>query len=214
MTFTHLHVRSGFSLLDSTNTIDKLVERADELQFKALALTDEEALYGAVYCYDKCLKHGIKPIICMVVKLIHPDENNEAIILLAKDNGGFEQLMKISTIIQKQQKPGIEIEEIHPFMEGVIGILPIHTSKLATLLHERSEEHTSELQSRGHIVCRLVLEEQKQRVEVCDMIDNEGVEEQRHNPTEPENESKPRTKQNVRKRRERDADEQWEKQYT
>src|SRR5690625_5519494 len=98
----------------------------------------------------------------MVVNLIHPDENNEPIILLAKDNGGFEQLMKISTIIQKQQKPGIEIEEIHPFMEGVIGILPIHTSKLATLLHERSEEHTSELQSRGHIVCRLVLEEQKQ----------------------------------------------------
>src|SRR5690625_1553695 len=79
---------------------------------------------------------------------------------------------------------------------------------------QRSEEHTSELQSRGHIVCRLVLEKKKQRVEVCDMIDNEGVEEQRHNPTEPENESKPRTKQNVRKRRERDADEQWEKQYT
>jgi len=140
MTFTHLHVRSGFSLLDSTNTIDKLVERADELQFKALALTDEEVLYGAVYFYEKCLKHGIKPIIGMVVNLIHPDENNEPIILLAKDNGGFEQLMKISTIIQKQQKPGIEIEEIHPFMEGVIGILPIHTSKLATLLHEPSHE--------------------------------------------------------------------------
>src|SRR5207253_10675276 len=26
---------------------------------------------------------------------------------------------------------------------------------------ERSEEHTSELQSRGHLVCRLLLEEQK-----------------------------------------------------
>src|SRR5690625_2379297 len=29
------------------------------------------------------------------------------------------------------------------------------------LLHPRSEEHTSELQSRGHLVCRLLLEEQK-----------------------------------------------------
>src|SRR5690625_5830706 len=27
---------------------------------------------------------------------------------------------------------------------------------------ERSEEHTSELQSRGHLVCRLLLEEKKQ----------------------------------------------------
>src|SRR5690625_6319945 len=27
--------------------------------------------------------------------------------------------------------------------------------------HERSEEHTSELQSRGHLVCRLLLEKKK-----------------------------------------------------
>src|SRR5207253_10225598 len=29
---------------------------------------------------------------------------------------------------------------------------------------ERSEEHTSELQSRGHLVCRLLLEKKKRRV--------------------------------------------------
>src|SRR5690625_5610125 len=29
--------------------------------------------------------------------------------------------------------------------------------------HERSEEHTSELQSRGHLVCRLLLEKKKRR---------------------------------------------------
>src|SRR5690625_6130526 len=29
------------------------------------------------------------------------------------------------------------------------------------ILNERSEEHTSELQSRGHLVCRLLLEKQK-----------------------------------------------------
>src|SRR5690554_7196445 len=34
----------------------------------------------------------------------------------------------------------------------------IHT---ATLLHDRSEEHTSELQSRPHLVCRLLLEKKK-----------------------------------------------------
>src|SRR5690625_6133322 len=28
--------------------------------------------------------------------------------------------------------------------------------------HDRSEEHTSELQSRGHLVCRLLLEKKKQ----------------------------------------------------
>src|SRR5439155_22413688 len=32
-----------------------------------------------------------------------------------------------------------------------------------TSLVERSEEHTSELQSRGHLVCRLLLEKKKKR---------------------------------------------------
>src|SRR5439155_6346857 len=30
--------------------------------------------------------------------------------------------------------------------------------------NERSEEHTSELQSRGHLVCRLLLEKKKKRI--------------------------------------------------
>src|SRR5207253_11028957 len=33
----------------------------------------------------------------------------------------------------------------------------------ATRLVQRSEEHTSELQSRGHLVCRLLLEKKKKR---------------------------------------------------
>src|SRR5439155_26334031 len=34
---------------------------------------------------------------------------------------------------------------------------------LRALADHRSEEHTSELQSRGHLVCRLLLEKKKQR---------------------------------------------------
>src|SRR5437870_8645830 len=30
--------------------------------------------------------------------------------------------------------------------------------------HARSEEHTSELQSRGHLVCRLLLEKKKKKI--------------------------------------------------
>src|SRR5690625_6763598 len=33
---------------------------------------------------------------------------------------------------------------------------------LAPLVDQRSEEHTSELQSRGHLVCRLLLEKKKE----------------------------------------------------
>src|SRR5690625_5733421 len=35
--------------------------------------------------------------------------------------------------------------------------------EVTTMLSERSEEHTSELQSRGHLVCRLLLEKKKKK---------------------------------------------------
>src|SRR5690625_5516935 len=34
---------------------------------------------------------------------------------------------------------------------------------------ERSEEHTSELQSRGHLVCRLLLEKKKKRLTITNV---------------------------------------------
>src|SRR5690625_3529795 len=37
----------------------------------------------------------------------------------------------------------------------------LHDQGLITLPEDRSEEHTSELQSRGHLVCRLLLEKKK-----------------------------------------------------
>src|SRR5690625_5497105 len=38
-----------------------------------------------------------------------------------------------------------------------VGNMP-HLNDITTMLALRSEEHTSELQSRGHLVCRLLLE--------------------------------------------------------
>src|SRR5439155_24038935 len=40
------------------------------------------------------------------------------------------------------------------------------TGRLAVVEFDRSEEHTSELQSRGHLVCRLLLEKKKNSREV------------------------------------------------
>src|SRR5215510_16495363 len=37
-------------------------------------------------------------------------------------------------------------------------------------LPQRSEEHTSELQSRGHLVCRLLLEKKKQSALLCPFV--------------------------------------------
>src|SRR5690625_1160423 len=57
---------------------------------------------------------------------------------------GFDQVTKV---VEREK-------EKHQIKEVVVGI--------ETTGH-RSEEHTSELQSRGHLVCRLLLEKKKER---------------------------------------------------
>lgn len=136
--FTHLQVRSGYSLMNSTITIDKLVNRAKELSFSALALTDEQVLYGAIPFYQACKKAGIKPIIGMTVYVTTDEQTTETCILLAKNNQGYQQLVALSTYLQTNQYTKIEQHELHHYTYDMIGILPAKDSQLARLLQTKS----------------------------------------------------------------------------
>src|SRR5690625_969038 len=70
--------------------------------------------------------------------------------IIIKDSSGW------NTIVANAQ---LENQEA---MLDIFNITP--TEILIYLLTLRSEEHTSELQSRGHLVCRLLLEKKKQEI--------------------------------------------------
>ena len=93
MNFTHLHTHSNFSLLDGTMPIRTLIERAKEMGMSALALTDYNALYGAIEFYQVCLEFDIKPIIGAQISLT----DGSSLILLAKNIRGYENLSTIIT---------------------------------------------------------------------------------------------------------------------
>src|SRR5690242_6576579 len=46
--YVELHCHSGYSFLDGASHIDGLIERALELGYPALALTDHNGLYGSM----------------------------------------------------------------------------------------------------------------------------------------------------------------------
>ena len=48
MSFTHLHVASGYSFKYGTALPEELVERACELGMNSIALTDRDTLAGAI----------------------------------------------------------------------------------------------------------------------------------------------------------------------
>jgi DNA polymerase-3 subunit alpha len=61
--FVHLHVHSEYSLLDGAAHLRRLVERAVQLGFPALALTDHGNLFGAMDFYQVAREAGLKPIL-------------------------------------------------------------------------------------------------------------------------------------------------------
>src|SRR3712207_8521582 len=65
------------------------------------------------------------------------------------------------TTLFRSLKARYEAERGHILKEGIDRrFLPLLVEKAAEMAKKRSEEHTSELQSRQYLVCRLLLEKQ------------------------------------------------------
>src|ERR1700753_2096198 len=59
----HLQLHTSYSLLDGACRMDKLMDRAHELKFAAMAITDHGAMHGVIEFYPLARAKGIKPII-------------------------------------------------------------------------------------------------------------------------------------------------------
>src|SRR5690625_6807915 len=64
-------------------------------------------------------------------------------------------------IIDGEFLPGERLVEHKLSEEMAVSRIPIREALRSLAAEGRSEEHTSELQSRGHLVCRLLLEQKK-----------------------------------------------------
>ncbi len=133
--FTHLHVHTHFSLLDGLAKIDDILDRAKELGMDSLAITDHGVLYGAIEFYIKAKARGIKPIIGCEMYItptdLHSknpdsaDRKRHHLILLAKNEVGYKNLMRLITIAHLEgfyYKPRIDKTVLRSHSEGLIGL--------------------------------------------------------------------------------------------
>ena len=130
--FVHLHVHSEFSLLDGANRIKDLPVRAKELGMDAIAITDHGVMFGAIDFYKACKENAIKPIIgCEVYVAPRKmsdkdpmlDNKYNHLILLAKDNNGYKNLIKLVSLGFTDgfyYKPRIDKEALEKYHEGLI----------------------------------------------------------------------------------------------
>ncbi|WP_226583689.1 DNA polymerase III subunit alpha [Halobacillus litoralis] len=121
MTFTHLQVRSGYSLMNSTIKVNQLVEGAKHSGFESLALTDEDTMSSAVSFYQACISHGIHPIIGLKTT-VEDRSLSFPVLLYAKDSQGYQNLLKISTWKKTKVEP-LNLEQLKELSHGLIVVL-------------------------------------------------------------------------------------------
>ncbi len=137
MMFIPLQVRSAYSLLDSTVSIEELVSSAVEKGYQAIALTDHNVMYGAVSFYLACEKHGIKPIIGLTADVLSDDESTaHPLVLLARNENGYQNLMKISSALQTKAKRGLPFRWLKGYSDDLIAITPGEGGVIESALHE------------------------------------------------------------------------------
>lgn len=133
--FTHLCVHSYYSLLSALPSIEALTERASQDGLTSLALTDTNALYGAVSFARSCRASNIQPIIGMTISIAPPEDLNFTnshdhicgeLTLLATGVDGYRSLCKLSSLLQAypdretRLAKGINLDDLRDNHHGLI----------------------------------------------------------------------------------------------
>ena len=126
--FTHLHVHSHFTLLESTNTIAKLVAAAKGFGMDALALTDRANLLGAFEFAMACKDAGIKPIVGCQVNVAPLGMREKArdwhqLVLLAESEVGYQNLSRLVSRGNLEGfyfEPRVDLEAIAQHADGLL----------------------------------------------------------------------------------------------
>jgi DNA polymerase-3 subunit alpha len=98
-TFVHLHLHTEYSLVDSTVRIPALMERCAALGMPAVALTDQNNLFGLVKFFRKAMAAGVKPLTGLDLRLFNEDEPERpfTLVLLCQSKLGYRKLSELVT---------------------------------------------------------------------------------------------------------------------
>lgn len=115
---THLHVRSAYTLLNSTLRIQDIVALAKKHDMKAIALCDKNVMHGAMAFYHACIKADIKPIFALEFECVL-NERDIHLHAYAKNDVGFHSLLKLSTRLSTQDAK-LTLEELKEYDNQLI----------------------------------------------------------------------------------------------
>jgi DNA polymerase-3 subunit alpha len=157
--FVHLHVHSEYSLLDGATRLRRLVERAAELGFPALALTDHGNLFGAIDFYQHARATGLKPIIGCELYVAPGSRFERApvdgqyeganhVTALVRNERGYRNLIKLVSLGFLEgfyYKPRVDKELLAQHADGLLILSGCLNSEVSRLLLAGEERKALEV---------------------------------------------------------------------
>ena len=155
--FVHLHNHTFHSVLDGLTKIHDLVDKVKELGMEAAAVTDHGTMSGILDYYKTAKKAGIKPIIGIETYVATrsrfdrdpgKDKQRFHLTVLAMNNMGFHNLMKLSTRANLEgmyYKPRIDHELLEELNEGLIVLSGCASGEIGVALKEDDYDRAREI---------------------------------------------------------------------
>ncbi|WP_426414601.1 error-prone DNA polymerase [Aestuariirhabdus sp. LZHN29] len=113
--YAELHVRSNYSFLTAASHPHELVQRAAQLGYRALALTDECSVAGVVQAHLAAKQETIQLIVGSEFRSVE----GLVFVLLARDRTGYAQLCRLITCARRRSPKG----EYTLYREDLLGAL-------------------------------------------------------------------------------------------
>lgn len=132
--FVHLHVHTQYSLFDGLCRIPDMVQQAKAMNMPAVAITDHGNMYGVIHLYKEAKAQGIKPILGCEVYMTRGSRFEKKtkerlchLILLAKNNEGYHNLVKIVSKgfvdgENNYHKPRVDYDLLEQYHTGIIAM--------------------------------------------------------------------------------------------
>ncbi|MCR4744553.1 MAG: DNA polymerase III subunit alpha [Lachnospiraceae bacterium] len=158
MSFVHLHTHTEYSLLDGSNKISEYVSRVKELGMTAAAITDHGVMYGVIDFYKACKAADINPVLGCEVYVAPGSRHDKSgradddryyhLVLLAENNEGYQNLMKIVSIGFTEgyyYKPRVDKEVLRQYHSGIIALSACLAGEIPRALVRGQREEAEKL---------------------------------------------------------------------
>jgi error-prone DNA polymerase len=190
--YVPLYCKSVYSFLEGASHPDELVEEAQRLGVRSLALTDRDGVYGIVRAFKAAQEYGVHLIVGSEITL----QDDSSIVLLSQDRAGYANLCNLISTGRLRSPKGesrVQWDEVCDHAEGLIALWGGEKSSLtkeavpdliADQLKDAFGERLYALLTRHHAVHEQVLEHRlRERAKQYDIPTVAGMEVLYHMPS-------------------------------